>query len=52
MRDHGKPVAVPGMTAKITLLAGSDKQDSQLQAGDGKLEALGGFKVPADKRAL
>ena len=27
MRDHGKPVAVTGMTAKVTLLAGSDKQD-------------------------
>ena len=24
MRDHGKPVAVAGMTAKVTLLAGSE----------------------------
>ena len=47
MRDHGKPVAVAGMTAKVTLLAGSEKQDVQLQAGDGKLEAAGSFKVPA-----
>ncbi len=47
MRDHGKPVAVAGMAAKVTLLAGSDKQDVQLQPGDGKLEASGSFKVPA-----
>ena len=24
MRDHGKPVAVTGMTAKVTLLAGTE----------------------------
>lgn len=52
MRDHGKPIAVAGMTAKVTLLAGSDKQDIQLQAGDGKLEALGSFKVPAGTKAV
>lgn len=34
MRDHGKPVAVTGMTAKVTLLAGSEKQEVQLQVGD------------------
>ena len=52
MRDHGKPVAVAGMTAKVTLLAGSEKQDVQLQAGDGKLEAAGSFKVPAGTKAV
>ena len=52
MRDHGKPVAVAGMTAKVTLLAGSEKQDVQLQAGDGKLEATGSFKVPAGTKAV
>lgn len=52
MRDHGKPVAVAGMTAKVTLLAGTDKQDVQLQAGDGKLEATGSFKVPAGTKAV
>ena len=52
MRDHGKPVAVAGMTAKVTLLSGSDKQDIQLQAGDGKLESSGSFKVPAGTKAV
>ena len=52
MRDHGQPVAVAGMTAKVTLLAGSEKQDVQLQAGDGKLEAAGSFKVPAGTKAV
>lgn len=52
MRDHGKPVAVAGMTAKVTLLAASEKQDVQLQAGDGKLEAAGSFKVPAGTKAV
>lgn len=52
MRDHGKPVAVAGMTAKVTLLAGTDKQEVQLQAGDGKLEATGSFKVPAGTKAV
>lgn len=52
MRDHGKPVAVAGMTAKVTLLAGTDKQEVQLQAGDGKLEATGSFEVPAGTKAV
>ncbi|PJI96517.1 hypothetical protein CLU85_1265 [Acidovorax sp. 69] len=52
MRDHGKPVAVAGMTAKVTLLAGTEKQEAQLLAGDGKLEALGSFKVPAGTKAV
>lgn len=52
MRDHGKPVAVAGMTAKVTLLAGSEKQEVQLQAGEGKLEAAGSFKVPAGTKAV
>ena len=52
VRDHGKPVAVAGMTAKVTLLAGTEKQEAQLLAGDGKLEALGSFKVPAGTKAV
>ena len=52
MRDHGKPVAVAGMVAKVTLLAGSDKQDVQLQVGDGKLEASGSFKVASGTKAV
>lgn len=52
MRDHGKPVAVLGMTAKVTLLAGAEKQEVKLQAGDGKLEASGTFNVPAGTKAV
>ncbi len=52
MRDHGKPVAVAGMTAKVTLLTGSEKQEVQLQLGEGKLEASGSFKVAAGTKAV
>lgn len=52
MRDHGKPFDVSGMTAKATLLAGSDKQEVQLQPVDGKLEAAGNFKVASDTKAV
>ena len=30
MRDHGKPLDPAGMSAKVTLLSGSDKQEAQL----------------------
>ena len=52
MRDHGKPFDVSGMTAKATLLAGSDKQEVQLQPVDGKLEAAGNFKVASGTKAV
>ena len=52
MRDHGKPFDVSGMTAKATLLAGSDKQEVQLQPVDGKLEAAGNFKVAPGTKAV
>ena len=52
MRDHGKPFDVSGMTAKATLLAGSDKQEVQLQPVDGKLEAAGNFKVASGAKAV
>ena len=35
MRDHGKPLDPAGMSAKVTLLSGGDKQDVQLQPVDG-----------------
>lgn len=40
------------MTAKATLLAGSDKQEVQLQPVDGKLEAAGNFKVASGTKAV
>jgi len=52
MRDHGKPLDPSGMTAKVTLLSGSDKQEAQLQPVDGKLEAAGSFKVAAGTKAV
>ena len=52
MRDHGKPFDVSGMTAKATLLAGSDKQEVQLQPVDGKLEAAGNFNVASGTKAV
>lgn len=52
MRHHGKPFDVSGMTAKATLLAGSDKQEVQLQPVDGKLEAAGNFKVASGTKAV
>ncbi len=52
MRDHGKPFDVSGMTAKATLLAGSDKQEVQLQPVDGKLEAAGNCKVASGTKAV
>ena len=52
MRDHGKPFDVSGMTGKATLLAGSDKQEVQLQPVDGKLEAAGNFKVASGTKAV
>ena len=52
MRDHGKPFAASGRTAKAALLAGSDKQEVQLQPVDGKLEAAGNFKVASGTKAV
>ena len=45
VRDHGKPVDVSKATAKITLLAGADKQEVELKPTGDKLEAKGSFKV-------
>lgn len=46
LRDHGKPLALDGASAKLTLLNGSEKTEASLSpAGDGKLQAKGSFKV-------
>ena len=46
LRDHGKPLALDGASAKLTLLNGSEKTEATLSpAGDGKLQAKGSFKV-------
>lgn len=43
--DHGKARDLSKASAKLTLLAGKDKQEAVLQPAGGKLEALGSFKV-------
>lgn len=46
LRDHGKPAKTEGVSAKLTLLNGTEKSEAVLApAGEGKLEAKGAFKV-------
>ena len=45
--DHGKPRDVSKASAKLTLLAGADKQEVELKPAGDKLEATGTFKVAA-----
>ena len=46
LRDHGKPAKTEGVSAKLTLLNGSEKTEATLSpAGDGKLQAKGSFKI-------
>lgn len=52
LRDHGKPVPVAGVSAKVTLLAGAAKQDVELKPVGDKLEAAGTFSVPAGTKAV
>jgi len=52
LRDHGKPVDVSNVTAKITLLSGADKQEVELKPTGDKLEAKGSFKVPPGTKVV
>ena len=53
LRDHGKPVDLSKATAKLTLLAGTDKQEVELKPAPGdKLEAKGSFKVAANTKVI
>lgn len=52
LRDHGKPVPVTGASAKLTLLAGTAKQDVELKPVGDKLEAAGTFNVPTGTKAV
>jgi hypothetical protein len=52
VRDHGKTVDVSKASAKLTLLAGTDKQEIELKPAGDKLEAKGSFKVGANTKAL
>lgn len=52
LRDHGKAADVSKVTAKITLLAGAEKQDVELKPVGDKLEAMGSFKVGPGTKAV
>ena len=53
LRDHGKPASAQGVTAKLTLLNGTEKSETMLvPAGDSKLEAKGTFKVAAGTKVV
>ena len=52
LRDHGKPADVAKASAKLTLLAGTDKQDIELKPAGDKLEATGNFKTAAGTKAV
>lgn len=52
LRDHGKAVDVSKASAKVTLLAGSEKQEVELKSAGDKLEAKGVFKVTAGTKAV
>ena len=52
LRDHGNAVDVSQASAKLTLLAGSDKQEVELKPAGNKLEAKGSFKVAANTKVV
>jgi len=45
LRDHGKPVDVSKVGAKLTLLSGTEKQEVELKPAGTALEAKGNFKT-------
>ena len=52
LRDHGKPADVAKASARLTLLAGTDKQDVELQPAGDRLEATGSFKTATGTKAV
>jgi len=52
VRDHGKPADVSKASAKLTLLAGTEKQEVELKPSGNKLEATGSFKVGPGTKAV
>lgn len=52
LRDHGKPMDASKATAKLTLLAGTEKQEVELTPVGDKLEAKGSFKVAAGTKVV
>jgi len=52
LRDHGKPVDIAKVRAKVTLLTGAEKQEAELKPTGDKLEAKGSFKLAKGTKAL
>ncbi len=52
VRDHGKPADLKGASGKLTLLAGSQKQEAALAAVGDRLEAKGSFTVTAGTKVV
>ena len=49
LRDHGKPIDVANVSAKLTILVGTAKQEIELKPAGQWLEAKGNFKVNGGK---
>ncbi len=52
VRDHGKTPDLSKASAKLVLLAGTEKQEVELKPVGDLLEARGSFKVPAGTKAV
>ena len=52
IRDHGKPVDVSKVSAKVTLLTGSQTQDIELKPDSDKLSAIGTFQLATGTKAI
>lgn len=52
LRDHGKPADVAKASARLTLLAGTEKQQVELKPVGDRLEAAGTFKVGPGTKAV
>ena len=50
--DHGKPMALDGAKAKVTLLNGTEKSEAELLPAGNKLEAKGSFKVAKGTKGI
>ena len=50
--DHGKPMALDGAKAKVTLLNGAEKSEAELLPAGNKLEAKGSFKVAKGTKGI
>ncbi|HEY0955240.1 MAG TPA: hypothetical protein VGE36_10810 [Roseateles sp.] len=52
VQDHGKLRDVSKASAKLTLLAGKDKQEVELKPAGDRLEASGSFQVAAGTKVV